>query len=679
MRLLFFTPSPEAYMRAPLLAEEQVICGPDYTDGKTATGLTCHKTPLGDFDVSSFIETRSGEAYPDLVVCLVDASWRCVPTGLARLRCPTVLLVADTHHLHNPISRMVEYARQENFDRTIILYGRHHALFFKAAGIQNLYWLPGLSFPYSEKQVAEAPRSKRHPVVALYGQISRIHVRRRNLLEAMAAARLPLSVQMGPQTGCLPFYGQALVGFNASLNGDLNLRVFEVLASGAALLGDRLGAGSGLDRLLSPGRDYLCYDDSTTLVAAAKSLLANPAEAAAMGANGRRWLLEHYSESHRRELFHQIVNGAPVPADFRIDEPALPSLPSPDSPDWKSVTQCYESLQELHRTQENVSLQVPGSLEALWLPLAQSLPRVRLSTRSADLELTCAEDTDTLSAYARQRPGQPELGRVLHSAEHNFLAEYRAPEAELQESTSAEEAPLAAIRQLIRKGFLGEAFEQAKRGLEAGRNQASYLLLIAELALLSGKIPLATKLLADARAKQAPSDECRRLEQALQPAALRLGAGTLLHQHAKALLEFGYHEELISLCTRVLSQNPEEQAAKRSLIRAYAKHSQFEACLKLFHSLRRQRCVEDAELCLVAAQACVRAGPLDAALGLLQEAAEQPALRIQALCDLTELQIGIGKGPEARRSLQLLEMVAPADGRVLLLREWVKTALSSKK
>ena len=62
------------------------------------------------------------------------------------------------------------------------------------------------------------------------------------------------------------FYGASLVGFNTSRNGELGLRVFEVLAAGAALLTDRLAPESGIGGLLADLHDFASYGSLEELV-----------------------------------------------------------------------------------------------------------------------------------------------------------------------------------------------------------------------------------------------------------------------------------------------------------------------------------------------------------------------------------------------------------------------------
>ena len=61
-------------------------------------------------------------------------------------------------------------------------------------------------------------------------------------------------------------YAQSTVSFNASLSGDLNMRVFEVLSAGGFLLTDRLSPQAGLELLLRPGHDCETYGDAEELL-----------------------------------------------------------------------------------------------------------------------------------------------------------------------------------------------------------------------------------------------------------------------------------------------------------------------------------------------------------------------------------------------------------------------------
>ena len=189
MNVLFATGSPAAYMLPPVLSGSQVICGPDWKDVIGPDGrVRSLATPVGSYDLAAIAAKLPPEQQPDVVVCLVDASWRNLPSNLAAFACPKVLLIADTHHLQSPLLGTMRYMAAEPFDRCILLYDRHHAAFFHAAGFRNLFWLPGLTFPHGDAAVQAARvRGNRAPRIAFVGQAGKYHPRRTRLLEELKA------------------------------------------------------------------------------------------------------------------------------------------------------------------------------------------------------------------------------------------------------------------------------------------------------------------------------------------------------------------------------------------------------------------------------------------------------------------------------------------------------------
>jgi hypothetical protein len=242
-----------------------------------------------------------------------------VPVNLAAFRCPKVLLIADTHHLSSPLVGTLNYIAGEAYNRCVLLYDRHHAAFFHAAGVRNLFWLPGLTLPHDDTTVRKARAAgSRASRLAFVGQAGRHHPRRSRLIAALEAEKLPFVARALEQDPGLFFYGSSLLGFNASLNGDLNLRVFEVLAAGAALLTDRLAPASGLNELLAEGRDYLSYNSPEELVERAVQALAQPTATKAIGAAGASWFDEHFNAARRRRLFQALAFDGVAAPEFDL-------------------------------------------------------------------------------------------------------------------------------------------------------------------------------------------------------------------------------------------------------------------------------------------------------------------------------------------------------------------------
>jgi hypothetical protein len=379
-RVLLLTGSPKHYMAPPLLATDQLTGGPDWPDAHDAdAGWSTLKTPPGEYDVAAQLARLPPHQKPDLLVCLVDAGRRNVPRNLAAFRGPKVLLVADTHHMRSPVSTMVRYAASEPYDRVVFLYDRHHASVFHAAGLRNLFWFPGLTFPHGDDFVRQSRRDgARATQVAFVGQAGRLHPRRARLLAGLTAAGLPLAQQALGQRDALPFYGSSSMGFNSSLNGDLNLRVFEILASGALLLTDRLAPSSGFDALLTDGRDCLLYGDEDELVAKVTTCLRAPDEARRIADAGGRWFLERFGEQARRDMFNALAFDGRAPEPFPLPQHELARLHFKDTRDLLATVMVYEGVQELHRLQPEVRVALDEGVPANVSELCATLPRVRL-------------------------------------------------------------------------------------------------------------------------------------------------------------------------------------------------------------------------------------------------------------------------------------------------------------
>lgn len=379
MRILFVTCTPAAYMAPPSLGDEQINCGPDWPDQDIGGYVLSLKTPLGQFDLAAVAARLPSDQQPDAVVCLVDASWRSVPRNLGTFKCPKILLVADTHHLNNPITGMVSYALSEPYDRTVLLYDRHHWEFFHAGGVRNLHWFPGLTFPHTDEAV-RAARSCETPAnqIAFVGQTGICHPRRLQVLTQLNAHGLPLVVKSLPQREALGFYNASLIGFNASLNGDLNLRVFEILASGALLLTDALTPVSGLGDILENGREYLSYGSPSELIAHARQALANPPEAQVISKAGAKRFDALFSAAARRQAFQALViNGVSRP-EFALPSTRTFSDSPIESPRLGRLMAGFEYVQELHRNLDTLVVAMDPSVPAEFGQMCASLPRLEV-------------------------------------------------------------------------------------------------------------------------------------------------------------------------------------------------------------------------------------------------------------------------------------------------------------
>jgi predicted O-linked N-acetylglucosamine transferase (SPINDLY family) len=270
---------------------------------------------------------------------------------------------------------MMAYAASEPFDRIAFLYDRHHIPFFQAAGFKNLFWLPGFTFPHDDAALEKVSKVGRQNIVGFVGQAGKFHPRRVRLLEALQAGQIPFLPKAASQSESLKFYAAAAIGFNASLNGDLNLRFFEILASGAALLTDSLGLDSGLEMLADSGCRFETYSSAEELVEKAKHLLGNHNHAAEIGKAGKSWFLKNLHREKRSEIFHRVAFDGLEPEIFTIP-PKQSSKVSFAGKQLSEVLEVYEFVQEKHRLEEKTTILRDASEGGL--DFFKTLPRIEI-------------------------------------------------------------------------------------------------------------------------------------------------------------------------------------------------------------------------------------------------------------------------------------------------------------
>jgi glycosyltransferase involved in cell wall biosynthesis len=394
-RVLAFFLSPQDSYRSPLFSSQEVFCGPD-TEARTARDgrVLAVRTPAGTFDVAPILKQVPAGQKPELVVVKADATARNFPRNLAALRCPKILLVGDTHHLAQPLERVINYARSEPFDFIIFDHTRHHAHFFAEAGLRSLYWMPALDYGYLHREISAAPSRP----LTFVGQAGRHHPWRRAVLDHVKAAGLPLEILRGTLVETADLYADSQITLNASLNGDLNLRVFESLAAGGFLLTDELSAASGLRLLFESGKHLDTWRTPGELVEKIRHYRAHPAEALRIRREGQAEILRaHHPDVKLRELYDLVFSGKVNPRyDLGLDSGVISAGAEPagqarGAPTQTRRREAYETLQSLHQNAREVVVytQAPTALRDLAdLPRLRFAPLAELPAEMPESELS---------------------------------------------------------------------------------------------------------------------------------------------------------------------------------------------------------------------------------------------------------------------------------------------------
>lgn len=111
-----------------------------------------------------------------------------------------------------------------------------------------------------------------------------------------------------PHTELGRIYGQSAVGFNYSIRGDVNMRMFEVLCSGTLLLTNRL-PHEDLGLLgLRDGEHFVSYRSPTELFDRIDYYLARDVERQAIAARGRAEAMRRHTYRHRLQQMLSLAS-----------------------------------------------------------------------------------------------------------------------------------------------------------------------------------------------------------------------------------------------------------------------------------------------------------------------------------------------------------------------------------
>ncbi|HQE83660.1 MAG TPA: glycosyltransferase [Candidatus Hydrogenedentes bacterium] len=246
------------------------------------------------------IEASLNTSYKDILEALpkgfsphlylwVDSGPKQIAPDIQRLAMPKACYLIDTHLA--PQIR-IEIARHFDF---VFLAQKAQVPLFQDAGIANVYWLPLACSPELH-DVGSLER--RHDV----GYIGRVqddpHERRRRLL-ARVRERFPNHVtgQQWP-ADMARTYAQSKIVINAAVQNDLNMRVFEAMASGALLITD---SAEGLVDLFEEGTHFVLYHSENELCELIEHYLHDGAARERIAQQGQEFVLNHHTYEQRME------------------------------------------------------------------------------------------------------------------------------------------------------------------------------------------------------------------------------------------------------------------------------------------------------------------------------------------------------------------------------------------
>ena len=189
---------------------------------------------------------------------------------------PSAFYAIDTH-LEKPYKKIKEQARHYGF---VFCAQKSGVVKLKRDIGIEAEWIPIACDPEIHKDL----KIERRLDIAFVGTEGKNNLRG-ELLKALAL-RYPNSyIGRADPRLMSNIYSSAKVGFNYSINNDINMRMFEVLSCGALLVTNRIN-DNGFEELFSDGKNVISYASPEELYKKISHYLANEEETKKVAAAG---------------------------------------------------------------------------------------------------------------------------------------------------------------------------------------------------------------------------------------------------------------------------------------------------------------------------------------------------------------------------------------------------------
>jgi hypothetical protein len=254
---------------------------------------------------------------PDDIFMFVDPAtdW---PLALERAPCLTVAYLIDVH-----LNLGARLHLAQLFDSVFVAQKAYVPL-IAASGHPRVHWLPLACDP----EVHHQPAEHRTFDVGFVGKLGHKGGTRYTILSAVLPRYATNdTAPFYAREEMARVYGQSKIVFNASINGDLNMRFFEALASGALLVTDRID--NGVSELFQEDVHYVGYSTIDEAIEKIDYYLAHPAERDRIAAAGCAEVLARHTYRNRWAEIERISATAYGAAPARrYSAPALGQIHS---------------------------------------------------------------------------------------------------------------------------------------------------------------------------------------------------------------------------------------------------------------------------------------------------------------------------------------------------------------
>ncbi|MBT6046587.1 MAG: glycosyltransferase [Candidatus Scalindua sp.] len=212
------------------------------------------------------------------------------------------LKIAYFIDVHRDIRSRLQLSR---FFDAIFVAQKDYISLFEENGCKNVYWLPLACDP----EVHLVQSAVNNFEVGFVGKLDQPGTLRNKILTTV----LPRYKTNDYKKFYSPhdmaeIYGKSKIVFNASIGGDINMRVFEAMASGALLVTDRID--NVMNNLFKEDIHYVGYSNIEEAIEKIDYYLTNDADRKRIATEGQCVVIERHTYKHRWNTILQLSSTA---------------------------------------------------------------------------------------------------------------------------------------------------------------------------------------------------------------------------------------------------------------------------------------------------------------------------------------------------------------------------------
>ena len=281
--------TPYYYERAFRKLGKTITCGPSTSKDKRQ-GIPC--------GINADIQKITHSIQPDCFILFPEGNFF-LPQNIEKITVPKILILSDSFinlHWHKHYAQLFDF---------VFVAQKGYVSQLKKLGIKNTYWLPNACDP----EIHQDLHLERIYDIGFVGTLNTLHNPRRSLYIKILSKHFKSQITSNIwYKEISKIYSQSRIAFNICGAQDLNMRVFETMATGSMLLTDYIP--HGLLDLFKDRHHLVTYHSPQEAASLIRYYLTHEDKRIKIAQRGQKEVLDKHTYLHRAQVIISKIKDA---------------------------------------------------------------------------------------------------------------------------------------------------------------------------------------------------------------------------------------------------------------------------------------------------------------------------------------------------------------------------------